>query len=448
MQLFLKKKSFFLIGSFLLLAGFFCVFTLTNKAEAAETSNSGEGCVYTWQFDANDWVWVCDSDIEPATSTPQIDPQLSIGCHYAWLFSANDWVWLCDQEPVISILPSITLSKTVINGDNMPSDWHFIVSPGIDDQTDFYIPEGSSSVVIENVPDSIYTISESGPEGYALSYEDSTGESCVFDGNAYATVAAGNPATNAVCNFVNIYNEEEDENENNGGGENGGDTEHNLIISDEFSLVINSSEVRISWTTNVPATSRVVYGRYSVPTPMPCQEEEGMENPSGTCLWGYENTTVEDSVMTTTHSVVVDGLPGATLYYFRPVSHASPEEVGIELSATTPSGGSNGGGSGSNSGIIDYGGTGGQPLNPEKKVAGEKITDEPTSSTISDDTTPVNQIVSDLNDPGEASITPPQEVAGFTTLPESGIDYSLYILSLILAMGCFGGVLRLSSKAV
>ena len=96
------------------------------------------------------------------------------------------------------------------------------------------------------------------------------------------------------------------------------------VISQEKSAGATDMMVTITWTTDHPATSRVVYGLASVPTIGSAPN------------YGYTNTTVEDPTLTTSHSVTVNALISGTIYYFRAVSHGSPETVSNEITQATP----------------------------------------------------------------------------------------------------------------
>jgi len=87
------------------------------------------------------------------------------------------------------------------------------------------------------------------------------------------------------------------------------------VITGESSSNATTDSIIISWTTNEPATSRVVYGTTSHST-------LGLA-PN----YGYSNSTIEDSNKVTAHSVTISGLIAGTTYYFRTVSHGSPESV-------------------------------------------------------------------------------------------------------------------------
>lgn len=110
-----------------------------------------------------------------------------------------------------------------------------------------------------------------------------------------------------------------------GGGSGGGaiiPTE--LIISSEASRYVDQSIV-VTWLTNKPATSRVIYD--TVPHP----DLSSASAPN----YGYAFSTVLDENKVTGHSVTISGLTPGTTYYLRPLSSASPEKYGIETAITT-----------------------------------------------------------------------------------------------------------------
>ncbi|TRZ49813.1 HYR domain-containing protein, partial [bacterium] len=105
-------------------------------------------------------------------------------------------------------------------------------------------------------------------------------------------------------------------------------------ISLETSSSITSTSTTITWTTDDPSTSRVVYDTVS--------------HSLGTAPnYGYAYSTVEDSAKVVSHSVGLIGLTAETTYYYRTISHGSPEAVSAEhtfatTSTTTTGGGGNG----------------------------------------------------------------------------------------------------------
>ena len=117
-----------------------------------------------------------------------------------------------------------------------------------------------------------------------------------------------------------------------------------LVLSEEQSASPSTNSTTITWTTSHPATSRVVWGTSSITNASSTQ--------AGWPNYGYSDSTIEDSTLVTSHSIVVTGLSSGTQYFFRPVSHGSPEVVGSEIVSTTstpqpaPSGGGGGGGGG------------------------------------------------------------------------------------------------------
>lgn len=95
------------------------------------------------------------------------------------------------------------------------------------------------------------------------------------------------------------------------------------IISGEGSVNVTTSSITLIWDTNEPATSRVIYDTVS-------------HGSDGTAPnYGYAFSTIEDSNKVTSHSVTITGLSPGTTYYFRTVSHGSPESVSPEITGLT-----------------------------------------------------------------------------------------------------------------
>lgn len=91
-----------------------------------------------------------------------------------------------------------------------------------------------------------------------------------------------------------------------------------IIFNEKIEKVFRTSAI-VSWSTNLPATSRVVY--------------DTVPHASGTPPnYGYAFSTIEVPNKITQHIMMITGLiPGQT-YYWRPISHTSPQEaVGDEL---------------------------------------------------------------------------------------------------------------------
>lgn len=105
------------------------------------------------------------------------------------------------------------------------------------------------------------------------------------------------------------------------------------VISSEASTSVGTTSTTITWTTDDPSTSRVVYDTVS--------------HTLGTAPnYGYANSTIEDSTKVTSHAVGITGLTSGTTYYYRTISHGSPEAVSAENSfkTDTPNSGGSGGG--------------------------------------------------------------------------------------------------------
>ncbi|KKR70654.1 MAG: endoglucanase-like protein, nonfunctional [Candidatus Woesebacteria bacterium GW2011_GWA2_40_7b] len=96
------------------------------------------------------------------------------------------------------------------------------------------------------------------------------------------------------------------------------------VISGETSSSATTDSVTITWTTDEAATSRVIYDTASHAL-------------GAAPNYGYANSTDEDSTKVTSHSVGLTGLTAGTTYYYRTVSHGSPEAVSDENSFTTTS---------------------------------------------------------------------------------------------------------------
>ena len=115
------------------------------------------------------------------------------------------------------------------------------------------------------------------------------------------------------------------------GGGGGGSVP--LSISNEKLTVTGTTSVTVTWNTNLPSDSRVVYGMASVPTVA--------AKPS----YGYPLTTATNTANVYNHTMVINGIPSAIATYYRPVSSLAAETVtGIELTRTPDTtGGSTGG---------------------------------------------------------------------------------------------------------
>ncbi len=98
----------------------------------------------------------------------------------------------------------------------------------------------------------------------------------------------------------------------------GGSISPTLTVFNESGASRSDTTGVVTWSTNLPATSYVVYGArsggpYTLSTAGP--------------LFGYPNQSTEDASLTTAHRVVISGLVPGTVYDFRVVSKLSPSGV-------------------------------------------------------------------------------------------------------------------------
>ncbi len=103
------------------------------------------------------------------------------------------------------------------------------------------------------------------------------------------------------------------------GGGNGGGGSTPLSLRNEQVVCVSETEVVVTWFTNKNATGRVVYG-------MESQASIG-SSPN----YGYTFSTEESIDKSTSHSATIAGLTN-NIYYFKPISSASPDTFGKEIS--------------------------------------------------------------------------------------------------------------------
>ncbi|PIR90086.1 hypothetical protein COU05_03290, partial [bacterium (Candidatus Gribaldobacteria) CG10_big_fil_rev_8_21_14_0_10_37_21] len=104
----------------------------------------------------------------------------------------------------------------------------------------------------------------------------------------------------------------EEQGHGGGGGGGGGSvivSSPTLVISNEKLQEQGQGQVVLTWETNNPADSKVVYGTSSI-----------IDLKSWSLDYGYPVVTAVNSALTKTHSVVMFGLDNTLKYYFRPVS--------------------------------------------------------------------------------------------------------------------------------
>ena len=117
-----------------------------------------------------------------------------------------------------------------------------------------------------------------------------------------------------------------------------------LVISGEEAADVDETSATITWFTDRPGTSRVVYDTVS----------HGTLGDAPNYGYAFSTDTFDTDTKVTSHSVSIGGLEEDTTYFFRTISSASPESVSGESSfgtsatpvpSTSPSSGGGGGGS-------------------------------------------------------------------------------------------------------
>ncbi|QQG41414.1 MAG: chitobiase/beta-hexosaminidase C-terminal domain-containing protein [Candidatus Woesebacteria bacterium] len=111
------------------------------------------------------------------------------------------------------------------------------------------------------------------------------------------------------------------------------------VISAEDGMGSGHTSARITWTTDRPATSRVVYDTVSHPA-LDSEPNYG---------YAFSTGTFDTDPKVLAHSISIDGLSAGTTYYYRTISTGSPAAIGAEHSLSTltysgpPSAGGNSG---------------------------------------------------------------------------------------------------------
>lgn len=140
--------------------------------------------------------------------------------------------------------------------------------------------------------------------------------------NGFEQCDDGNTQNGDGCSSI-CQVEEKSQPESSVGGGGGSVPVFNLAISTKENKEIQPDTVTVTWFTNTPATSRVIYDTVSHPS---------LGEPPN---YGYAYSTTEDSNKVTFHSVIIGGLTPGTTYFWRAISHSSPEIISDELSFTT-----------------------------------------------------------------------------------------------------------------
>ncbi len=164
----------------------------------------------------------------------------------------------------------------------------------------------------ESVPVIIYSQDNAGNLMERVVYAPVVeGGSCFISGSSYCGTNTTWDAVSGKC-------------VGSGGGTTGncgssgtGRTSSTLLIINPNSITatqVNGSTILITWYSNLPSTSRVIYDTVSQNSPK--------DSPS----YNYHHTTEEINTNSTYHAVQITGLVAGQTYYFRPISRTSSGE--------------------------------------------------------------------------------------------------------------------------
>lgn len=262
----------------------------------------------------------------PVTPNAVIGPEYNFGNDY------NETSDLSITKEVSNITPDInqTITYTITVSNDGPDD-------------------ATSVEVLDDLPSGVTHVLHSASQG---TYDSDTGVWAVGtlgdDESATLTIEVTvNSGTGGqtITNRAGADSDESDPNSENssdsaaltvnqptvvitGGGGGGGGGVPSLYIHTEQVASSTDTSAVITWFTNLPATSRVVYDivSHAIAGALP--------------NFDYAQTTAEDPTFSTFHSMAVSGLTPGTPYYFRPVSSdVSNTVIGVQLAISTTGGG-------------------------------------------------------------------------------------------------------------
>ncbi len=196
------------------------------------------------------------------------------------------------------------------NGGNYPGDTTSR-SGTINDYV-FVIDPSSNFIADESVPIIIYSRDNAGNIMNRYVYTVSTGGGSCLPGSNYC--GSNTSWSDSLLKCIGTGGGTS----SSGGG--GMPIIPSINSSNAFATQVDASTVLITWYSNIPGSTRVVYGTSPV---------DNMTNDNN---HGYPYTTGEKLNNATYHSAVISGLNKGQLYYFRPVTKADGVEVyGPEL---------------------------------------------------------------------------------------------------------------------
>ena len=179
-----------------------------------------------------------------------------------------------------------TTSISDVNGDS--TDYAFIIDPE------------ANFTAGESIPVIIYTRDTS---------------SNIMEREVYGLIAAGGSSGcvgSSYCGSNTNWSSSLNQCIGTGGGTSettgGGGVTPQIVVHNSQATQINDSTILITWFSNMPGTSRVLYGLNSLTSIG--------EAPN----YGYPFSSIEDNKQVSYHSMIINGLKTGQVYYFKPLS--------------------------------------------------------------------------------------------------------------------------------
>jgi Mg-chelatase subunit ChlD/PKD repeat protein len=169
--------------------------------------------------------------------------------------------------------------------------------------------------------------------GHATSYDFEDGDRTTF------MTASSTVNTNVIGNYTVKYNVQDSKglsadektlfvevkNPSSGCTSNcggGNSLVRSLVITNEKVMYLGEGKATVTWTTNIPASSVVSYGPFSVPVAGPAPK------------FGYPLKTIENMTPVIEHSVAISGLQEGVQYWFRPISFDPTVDITVGKEVT------------------------------------------------------------------------------------------------------------------